>query len=130
MFRVGRNASGGVEARPHARSTKRAMGGVPPGRSLYPRLAKSEATPAHGLKPMLRRRPAPETLKGASRRHASATRGGKEISMKRNGFIVVCVFAGAVLLIGSCAKPYHTQNERYVFVATNIDLPYWQEARA
>ena len=50
--------------------------------------------------------------------------------MKRNGFIVVYVFAAAVLLIGSCAKPYHTQNERYVFVATNIDLPYWQEARA
>ncbi|HVM75076.1 MAG TPA: substrate-binding domain-containing protein [Candidatus Saccharimonadales bacterium] len=50
--------------------------------------------------------------------------------MKRNGFIVVCIFAAAVLLIGSCAKPYHTQNERYVFVATNIDLPYWQLAQA
>lgn len=51
--------------------------------------------------------------------------------MRRNGFILVCVFAfvGAVL-IASCAKPYHTQSERYVFVATNIDLPYWQEAEA
>ena len=50
--------------------------------------------------------------------------------MKRNGFIVVCLFAAAVLLIGSCAKPYHSQAEHYVFVATNIDLPYWQEAQA
>jgi len=50
--------------------------------------------------------------------------------MQRNAFIVVCVFAATVLLIGSCAKPYHSQTERYVFVATNVDLPYWQEARA
>jgi len=49
--------------------------------------------------------------------------------MKRNGLILVCVIAGAIL-IGSCAKPYHTQTERYVFVTTNIDLPYWQEAKA
>lgn len=51
--------------------------------------------------------------------------------MRRNGFSLVCVFVfvGAVL-IASCAKPYHTQSERYVFVATNIDLPYWQEAEA
>lgn len=33
-------------------------------------------------------------------------------------------------LIVSCAKPYHDANERYVFVATNISLPYWQEAQA
>jgi ribose transport system substrate-binding protein len=50
--------------------------------------------------------------------------------MKRNGFMLVCVFAAVALLIGSCAKPYHTLTERYVFVATNIDLPYWQEAQA
>ncbi len=35
-----------------------------------------------------------------------------------------------IALMASCAKPYHAQNERYVFVATNIDLPYWQEAQA
>lgn len=34
------------------------------------------------------------------------------------------------ILMASCAKPYHEQNERYVFVATNTNLPYWQEARA
>jgi len=42
--------------------------------------------------------------------------------------VSVCVFAGAAL-IASCAKPYHEESERYVFVATNISLPYWQEAK-
>ena len=41
----------------------------------------------------------------------------------------VSVFVAAVLIV-SCAKPYHQGGERYVFVATNISLPYWQEARA
>jgi ribose transport system substrate-binding protein len=55
--------------------------------------------------------------------------------MRKDGVIVRgcvggCVFAAAALLIGSCAKPNHTQDERYVFVTTNIDLPYWQEAGA
>src|SRR5207245_8479341 len=27
-------------------------------------------------------------------------------------------------------KPYHEETERYYFVATNINLPYWQEAQA
>jgi ribose transport system substrate-binding protein len=51
--------------------------------------------------------------------------------MKRNGTRLVSafVFVGA-LLMASCAKPYHDENERYVFVATNISLPYWQEAQA
>jgi ribose transport system substrate-binding protein len=43
--------------------------------------------------------------------------------------VFVLVFVGAIL-IASCAEPYHQENERYVFVATNIKLPYWQEARA
>ena len=33
-------------------------------------------------------------------------------------------------LIASCASPIHEDNERYVFVATNINLAYWQEAQA
>ena len=40
----------------------------------------------------------------------------------------------AVLLasvgLGSCAKAYHDEHERYVFVTTNINLSYWQEAQA
>jgi ribose transport system substrate-binding protein len=51
--------------------------------------------------------------------------------MGRHGISLVSVFifVGAVL-IAACAKPYHEENERYVFVATNINLPYWQEAQA
>ena len=43
--------------------------------------------------------------------------------------VAVLIFAGAGL-IASCAKPYHEETERYVFVATNINLPYWKEAEA
>ena len=51
--------------------------------------------------------------------------------MSRPGTRLVPVFVlvGAVL-IASCAKQYHEETERYVFVATNINLPYWQEAQA
>jgi ribose transport system substrate-binding protein len=51
--------------------------------------------------------------------------------MRRQGATLVSVltFCGAVLM-GSCATPYHEENERYVFVATNINLPYWQAAEA
>src|SRR5690242_13502367 len=41
-------------------------------------------------------------------------------------FLILLVAA----VIGSCAKPYHEETEKYYFVATNIDLPYWQEAQA
>ena len=43
------------------------------------------------------------------------------------------VFAGLALgVIGfnSCQAPYHEDKERYVFVASNIHLPYWEEAQA
>ncbi len=51
--------------------------------------------------------------------------------VRRHGakLVAVAIFAGAAM-IASCAKPYHEETERYVFVATNINLPYWQEARA
>ena len=42
--------------------------------------------------------------------------------------VSVLIFVGVVLI--ACAKPYHEENERYVFVSTNINLPYWQEAQA
>jgi ribose transport system substrate-binding protein len=41
-------------------------------------------------------------------------------------FLILLVAA----VIGSCAKPYHEETEKYYFVATNINLPYWQEAQA
>lgn len=51
--------------------------------------------------------------------------------MKRTGTRLLClsIFVGPMLM-ASCTKPYHEENERYVFVATNINLPYWQEAQA
>ncbi len=36
----------------------------------------------------------------------------------------------ASMILISCQKPFHQENERYVFVAANISLPYWQEAQA
>ena len=51
--------------------------------------------------------------------------------MRRHGatLVAVSICAGAAL-IASCARPYHEETERYVFVATNINLPYWREAQA
>src|ERR1700692_611508 len=50
--------------------------------------------------------------------------------MSRQGvtLVSVLIFVGVVLI--ACAKPYHEENERYVFVSTNINLPYWQEGQA
>lgn len=36
----------------------------------------------------------------------------------------------SIALLGSCQKPYHQQDEHYIFVAFNTNLPYWQEAQA
>ncbi len=44
--------------------------------------------------------------------------------------LVSVFFLCGAMLIGSCTKPYHDSNERYVFVATNVKLPYWQNAEA
>ena len=32
--------------------------------------------------------------------------------------------------LGACEKPYHQPEEKYILVAANVDLPYWQEAQA
>jgi ribose transport system substrate-binding protein len=43
------------------------------------------------------------------------------------------VFASLALVViglSSCQTPYHEDKERYVFVASNIHLPYWEEAQA
>jgi len=47
---------------------------------------------------------------------------------KRVGVIAVLLVAAVGL--AACPTPYHDQNERYVFVASNGNLPYWQEAQA
>jgi ribose transport system substrate-binding protein len=50
--------------------------------------------------------------------------------MRRHGprLVFLSIFVGTALF-ASCSKPYHENNERYVFVATNINLPYWQDAQ-
>jgi ribose transport system substrate-binding protein len=35
-----------------------------------------------------------------------------------------------IVLSASCQKSFHEENERYIFVAANITLPYWQAAKA
>ncbi|HEV2494704.1 MAG TPA: substrate-binding domain-containing protein [Terriglobia bacterium] len=35
----------------------------------------------------------------------------------------------AIAFLASCEKPFHEETERYVFVSSNITLPYWQEAQ-
>src|SRR6266403_4903974 len=47
---------------------------------------------------------------------------------KRVGVIAVLLVAAVGL--AACQSQYHDQNERYVFVASNVDLRYWQEAQA
>jgi ribose transport system substrate-binding protein len=62
---------------------------------------------------------------------AAQVRHERRIPMRRHGaaLVFVLVVCGSVL-IASCAKPYHEDNERYVFLASNINLPYWQQAQA
>jgi ribose transport system substrate-binding protein len=54
--------------------------------------------------------------------------GGKTMTFRRMG---VCgVLLAAAMGLSSCQKPYHEESERYVFVASNVNIPYWQEAQA
>jgi len=41
----------------------------------------------------------------------------------------LCVLFLGISLAG-CSTPYHQQDEKYILVATNISLPYWQDAQA
>jgi ribose transport system substrate-binding protein len=50
--------------------------------------------------------------------------------MKSNCMGVIAVSCLAVMGLASCQASYHDQQERYVFVASNVNLPYWQEAQA
>src|SRR5258708_38300242 len=43
---------------------------------------------------------------------------------------VIAVWLVAAVGLAACQTPYHDQKERYVFVASNVNLPYWQEAQA
>jgi ribose transport system substrate-binding protein len=47
----------------------------------------------------------------------------------RSTLTAVLVVCGEIWMAG-CSTPAHDRGERYVFVATNIGLPYWKEAEA
>jgi ribose transport system substrate-binding protein len=50
--------------------------------------------------------------------------------MKLSKSIPLVSLAAVALLVAACGTPYHQPEERYVLVATNVSLPYWQEAQA
>ena len=49
---------------------------------------------------------------------------------KRGTMAASIVVLAGTSLIGACEEPSHDRNEHYVFVATNVNLPYWKEAEA
>jgi ribose transport system substrate-binding protein len=50
--------------------------------------------------------------------------------MRTRRWILVLLGVLSVFGLSSCQQPYHEPEERYVFIASNINLPYWQEAQA
>jgi ribose transport system substrate-binding protein len=69
-------------------------------------------------------------LNSANRRFARQIQCERRSFMRRQGIgLIAALVLVAVALIVSCAKPYHEAGERYVFVATNTGLPYWQQAQ-
>ena len=47
----------------------------------------------------------------------------------RSAKLVTLGIVLAAAFLASCQKPFHEETERYVFVSSNITLPYWQEAQ-
>ena len=52
------------------------------------------------------------------------------MTRRRPGATLYFLVLFALVPLASCEKPFHDKEERYVFVATNVSLPYWQEAKA
>ena len=50
--------------------------------------------------------------------------------MKIHRLSLLLLISASAMVLASCQTPYHQQEERYVLIATNINLPYWQEAAA
>src|SRR5437762_12920658 len=42
--------------------------------------------------------------------------------------LVVAEIVLLAALLSSCERSYHQETERYIFIASNITVPYWQEA--
>src|SRR5712664_3620723 len=52
------------------------------------------------------------------------------LSMKLRSAHAVSSLAVLGLVLAGCQDSYHEKEEHYVFIAANINLPYWQEAAA
>jgi ribose transport system substrate-binding protein len=50
--------------------------------------------------------------------------------MKPSKLFFALTIAATTLLLWACDKPYHQPEEKYILIAANINLPYWQEAQA
>ncbi len=48
--------------------------------------------------------------------------------IRRSSLALLSVLA--IFGLSSCQQAYHEPEERYIFIASNINLPYWQEAQA
>src|SRR2546423_9491067 len=46
--------------------------------------------------------------------------------MLKTRWILLTVGAAAVISMSGCAAPAHEPTEKYILVAANIKLPYWQ----
>jgi len=44
--------------------------------------------------------------------------------------VIVLAFAAMALVMYACEKPYHQPEEKYILVAANVNIPYWQDAQA
>jgi len=50
--------------------------------------------------------------------------------MKVRRIHILCLALTSTAGLTSCQQPYHQPEERYIFVAFNTNLPYWQEVEA
>src|SRR5579863_2477831 len=50
--------------------------------------------------------------------------------IRQRAGVSLVVLAIATILASCGPEPYHQQDERYIFVASNVKLPYWDEAEA
>src|ERR1700686_2257133 len=50
--------------------------------------------------------------------------------MKNLSKLATCLLVFAAVALTGCGESYHEKEERYVLIAANINLPYWQEADA
>jgi len=50
--------------------------------------------------------------------------------MKPSRTFAAVSIAAMALVMYACEKPYHQPEEKYILVAANVNIPYWQDAQA